>query len=131
MSQDRFVHFRKEVPSYDDIKCLLEDYVSGLALKVDFGKGKSNNKDMEFWSVLLPGVPAFPLKRVKGYKSLPFHNGGPMWPTERWFEVVVSRKGKKVTGIDVITRLADELTVVVAEGLVAICVRCWKAKVDR
>ena len=131
MGLDRFVHFPKKAPSYDDIKHLLEDYVSGLALQIDFGKGRSNNKDTEFWTVQLPGVPTFPFRRVEGFESLNFHSGGTMWPKERWFEVVVTRKGKKVTDIDVITRLADEMTSVIAEGLVTLCVRCWKAKVVR
>lgn len=128
MAQDRFVAFRKQVPSYEDIKCLVEDYVSDLAVEVDFGKGRSKSKSMEFWSVQLPGKPSFPFKRVKGFENMDRES---MNPPERWFEVVVTRKGKKVTDLDVITRLADEVTNVIANGLVALCERCWKAKVSR
>jgi len=129
MAQDRFVFFRKETPSYEDIKCLLEDYVRGLATQVTFEAAPSKDKSMEFWGVLLPGTPTFPFRRVKGFEGL--FGEGKMQPKERWFEVVVTRDKDKVTSLDVITRLADELTGVIADGFVAICVRCWKAKVDR
>lgn len=132
MACDRFVNFPpRKRPSYDDIKCLVEDYVRGLALQVDFTTAMSSDKDLEFWSIQLPGHPSFPFKRVKGFENIHWHDGGKLWPPERWFEVVVSRSGAKVTQIDVITRLADEITSVVAEGLVSLCVRNWKAKVLR
>lgn len=131
MACDRFVHFRKEVPSYDDIKNLLEDYTRGLATQIDFKSVEYTTKSMEGWGVLLPGKPSFPFRRVKGFESMNLHSGGPLWPPERWFEVVVYRKRNKVTDLDVITRLADEMTTVICEGFVSLCVRCWKAKVDR
>lgn len=126
MAQDRFVCFRGEAPSYKDIKCVLEDYLKGLVLKIDFGKGRSKSKETEFWSILLPGKPSFPFKRLMRGRTM-----GAEIHKERWFEVVVSRKGKKVTDIDVITRLSDEITGVIADGFVALCQRYWKAKVTR
>lgn len=131
MACDRFVHFRKDVPSYDDIKNLLEDYTRGLATQIDFKSVEYTTKSMEGWGVLLPGKPSFPFRRVKGFESMNLHSEGPLWPPERWFEVVVYRKRNKVTDLDVITRLADEMTTVICEGFVSLCVRCWKAKVDR
>lgn len=126
MAQDRFLYFRKEVPSYKDIKCVLEDYLKGLALKLDFGKGRSKSKEMEFWSVQLPGKPSFPFKRLMDGATM-----GAEIHDERWFEIVVTRKGDKVPTIDVITRMNDEITGVIAEGFVALCQRYWKASVAR
>jgi len=127
MAQDRFVYWKEERPTRKELKGVLEDFLGGMAVGIKYGtfeSGASKDKDLEFWSILLVGKPSFPFKRLPGFGKGSF--GGQEMHTERWFEVVVAPDS-----IDVITRMSDELTSVIANGFAELCARYWQTKVSR
>jgi hypothetical protein len=107
MSCDRVVRWYPDpelIPTKEDIEAALTGYI---------GEGGKVHWETDRFFVDLPGAPSdpFPL-----YKS----------PHEtRWFEVWIAKDQ-----LDVITRQADEFTMVVAEGFASLCVRRWQGLRD-
>jgi hypothetical protein len=115
MGIDRFVYWKKKLgPSLKETKATLEDYLGGAALSVTIDVVNDPNRII----ALLHGKPSFPFRRNKevgkSREMTEQHD-------ERWLEVYWT-KGS----IDVITRMTDEYTNVVAEGFAALCARFWQ-----
>lgn len=117
MACDRFIHFKKgEVPSKDDVKIVLEDYLGAFMTKNRWEAGR--------WIAQLVGNKSYPFQRL-----LPDSNRALMYaetPKEdRWLEVYID-----TDNIDVITRQADEVTMNIADGFAKLVVRYWKGKLE-
>jgi hypothetical protein len=112
MGVDRFVYWRNEHPTFDEIKMTFEDYLGGACVRM--------HVDGPRITALLSGAPRYPFRRHKGFEkyaeAVEVH-------VERWIEVFVSKNN-----IDVITRQTDEFTNVVAQGFAELCRRCWHGK---
>lgn len=114
MGIDRFVTWKKTRPSLKTVKAVLRDYLGGAATEITDDKHRI--------TALLVGKPSFPFKSIKAqakYREVrEIHD-------ERWIEVYVSKGG-----IDVITRMTDEYTNVLAEGFAVLAARFWGGKRD-
>ncbi len=112
MALDRFVYWGSEVPTKEIIYQTLQCY---LGMAVD-----EISIDDNRMTAVLVGAPSFPFRHIKGYEDFAaaseIHD-------ERWFEVYYDSKY-----VDIITRMADEYTNVVADGFAALCARFWKAR---
>jgi len=98
MALDRFVYWKKKKrPSRKKVKTLVEDFFKGLSLEI-------TEQDNSLY-ILLPGKPHSPWARL-----LP--SIGKEIQKERWIEVYIDTHY-----VDVITRLGDHITNVLAEGL--------------
>lgn len=118
MGIDRFVRWHKNstIPSLEDLKVVLEDYLGEAAKSVEYDK-----EGGRFYAILV-GKPRFPFRRIKD-----FENWAPASEQrdDRFFEVYVDSKY-----IDIITRQTDEFTNVVAQGFADLAARFWKGKKD-
>lgn len=114
MAIDRFIHWRKRRPSKIQIQRVLEDYLGDAMVRLFVDGGRI--------TVLLHGKPSFPFKRLR---EMGKYREGQEAHDERWFEVYCTN-----TNIDVITRMTDEYTNVVAEGFAVLCARFWEGKRD-
>jgi hypothetical protein len=115
MGIDRFVYWReKPGPSMEDIKTVLEDYLGGAAVEVSINQ--------QHITAILVGRPNFPFRRVPDHESMAATSEQ---HEQRWLEVYV---GPKRDHIDIITRMTDEFTNVVAEGFAQLAARFWKGK---
>lgn len=114
MAIDRFVRWKTERPSFEDVQTVLEDFLGDVLVKLDV--------DGKHISAKIVGKPSFPFRRIHGDEFL-----APMTEqhSERWLEVHVDK-----AYVDVITRITDEFTNVVAEGFAALCARRWRGKRD-
>ncbi len=122
MGLDRFVLFKDEKPTLEELKLILEDYLGGLGT-IDYQEG--------CWFVTFPGKPSFPFKR-----SHPDYAwAGASLHDERWFEVHVCSLDQKPEenmgpNVDIITRFQDELVGNIADGFANLLRRFYKAKSD-
>lgn len=116
MSLDRFVRFDKKKPTVDELKHILEDYIKDLG-SISYSSNES------VWFVKLPGKPSFPFKTIYPEMGHQVHE-------ERWFEVWVGALDV-ANNIDVLTRQADELTNVIAEGYAKIVARFFEAEIEK
>lgn len=123
MGLDRYVIFKEEKPTLDQLKLILEDYLGGLGT-IDYKEG--------CWFVNFPGKPSFPFKR-----SHPDHGwAGAGLHDERWFEVYVAsleqEPGEDSFGpcVDIITRFQDEIINNIAAGFATLLKRFYKATSD-
>jgi hypothetical protein len=120
MAIDRFVRWKPRTkdspakPSRNDIRNVLEDYLGDVLLRIDV--------DGPRITALLKGKPSFPFKRIP---EMGKYTEGQEQHDERWLEVYWTN-----TNIDVITRMTDEFTNVVAEGFAALAARFWEGKRD-
>jgi hypothetical protein len=115
MALDRFIYFKQgKAPSLETIRDTLEDYLGGAT------EGVYIDNDRVF--AVLRGKPSFPLKRIP---EMAKYSEASEQHKERWLEVC-----RTSTSIDVITRMTDEYTNVVADGFVALVARFWKGKRD-
>lgn len=112
MGLDRFVYWSKTRPSLPVIRKVLEDYLDAAL--------KELHVDGSLITVLLHGKPSFPFKRIR--KAAKFRGASEAHP-ERWFEAYCT-----YSYVDVITRMTDEYTNVVAEGFAALAARFWKGR---
>ena len=137
MALDRFVNFKDKKPTVRQLKILLEDYLNGAG-EIDYSK--VNQKTLY---VVLPGKPSFPFRRME--PKLKAHQTLFDEVKERWFEVCFvslnqshqikkdkdsGEKYKIGPNIDVITRLADEYTNIVAAGFAELVARYYQAELD-
>lgn len=116
MAFDRFVYFKGErAPSKTSLEEVLTDFCGALATKIEWNEDR--------WYVTLHGHVSHMFQRQPdAYKFYDDRN-----PPERWFEVWVKvrRRDKKVTSMDVITRMADEATNALAEAFTERCAVFW------
>lgn len=124
MACDRFVYWvrddvNEKTPTREQIQLVLEDYVRGLAVSVEW------NADQRRFYVLLPGMGSMPLARVSDWPLMAGMNKEQQ-ETERWFEVYV----EDGDNIDVITRRADEITNNIASGFAKLCARFWRGRLE-
>lgn len=109
MACDRFIKFEKAVPE-DQLRMILEDYAAGTVTK---------NGDRFF--LTLVGKPSFPFKRI-------FPGQDRINQTERWIEIWFDPDDNKT--IDVLTRMADEYTNNVAEGIARMLAGFFEGELD-
>ena len=114
MGIDRFVYWNKRRPTKLEIQHTLEDYLGDVLLRIDIDGARI--------TALLKGKPRFPFRRIEEMGS---YTEGQEQHDERWIEVYWTNKS-----IDVITRMTDEFTNVVAEGFAALAARFWEGKRD-
>lgn len=122
MGLDRFVLFKGEKPTLEQLRLILEDYLGGLGT-IDYQDG--------CWFVSFPGKPSFPFKR--SHPDYAYMGGG--LNNERWFEVYIGsldqEKGENMgPNVDIITRMQDELTNNIAAGFAKLLRRFYKAESD-
>jgi len=113
MARDRFVYWLAGAPSIHDIQHALEDYL---------GEAGSIAADGFRFVAWLSGTTSHPLRRITpdDTRVAMFAD---LSKQPRAFEVCVADDH-----IDVITRLGDEYTNVVAEGFAALAARYWKGR---
>lgn len=111
MGRDRFVYWKDQKPTREEVITVLEDYLGGVGSIVD-------DKDRLFAN--LPGKGTHPLARIKDAK-IPedIHR------VERWFEIYIDPEY-----IDIITRQHDQFTNYVADGFVEVMARWWNGRVE-
>lgn len=114
MAFDRFIYWTDLIPSKKDIELVLVNFF-GDAAEVKWNKDR--------WFVTLKGETSVALKDVCKYAA-EFHNE--LMSDTRWIEVWWS-EGRC---IDIITRMQDDYTNCLAEGLEAVIKRHWRAKND-
>ena len=114
MPLDRFVYWKKEIPTKGQIQFALEDYVRDLAIEVKW--------DRDRFFVTLPGTCTHPLARLSDWSGV---RAMAEEKRERWFEVYVAEDN-----IDVMTRQMDEVTDNIAEGFAKLCARFWEGKLE-
>lgn len=112
MGIDRFVYWNKRRPTKLEIQQVLEDYL-GTVLTNIYVEGPRI-------TVLLQGKPRFPFRRIAEMAS---YTEAQEQHDRRAIEVYWTNKS-----IDVITRMTDEFTNVVAEGFAALAARFWEGK---
>jgi hypothetical protein len=113
MGRDRFVYWLADAPSIHDIQHVLEDYL---------GEAGNVSADGFRFAAWLAGAPSHPCRRTAPHDTrvLAFAE---MAEDTRAFEVLVADDH-----IDVITRMGDEYTNVVADGFAALAARYWKGR---
>jgi hypothetical protein len=123
MARDRFVRWPDgKRPQNDVIQKALEDYVRGLA-EVEWVKDR--------WYVTLPGAPSWSFQRVgpaeayqrAGWLELAKESNGS--PRNRWIEVWPGDDC-----IDVMTRLMDDITNIIADGFATLMGRGFNGQVE-
>lgn len=114
MARDSFIWFKERVPTLEELKFILEDYLQGFGAEIKC--------DEDRWFVKLPGTPSFPFARVCPMIT--------SFPEDRWFEVYVASLEEEDKCIDIITRMQDELTNNIATGYYNIICRYYEAEGD-
>lgn len=111
MALDRFVYWKERCPTFQEVQHVLEDFFNGAA---------EVRRSTDRWICTLPGAPQSPLHRVDRLlvEAPDAHADG-----ERWIEVFMHEDS-----LDIITRMADEYTNALAEGLARIFARYWQGK---
>lgn len=115
MALDRFVYFgSKRKPKKDEIESVLRNFFGEDAAKIEWSETR--------WLILLPGKGTFPYEGI-------VDEHGPVKDhikerRERWIEVYPGNP------LDVITRMQDEYTNVLAAGLAEVFARFWEGKID-
>lgn len=126
MALDRFVYFEKEVPTREQVTIILEDYLHGL------GEIDRDDKDRVF--VKIPGAYSSPFRRINERAARDqkvFGPGGDLEDPGRWFEVFFDLNDEGGKNIDVITRMADEVTNVIAEGFAKLIARYFQGRLEQ
>jgi hypothetical protein len=117
MACDRFVYFRKDVPSRERVQKILENFFGGCGTL----SGSSNHPS--WWTIVLPGKPTSP------FEGLPDGHRHPTFGNEtRWIEVILQVEGG--ASLNVLTRVQDEFTNAIADGLARAFARFYQGKLD-
>jgi hypothetical protein len=114
MGHDRFMYFEERKPTPGEVERVLGNFFNGV------GELKQDGRR---WTVLLPGQPRAALQGIDGARPLPVRDD------ERWLEVFHDQEHAPPY-IDVITREQDEFVSVLADGLVALLARFFKARIE-
>ncbi len=125
MALDRFVYWKDERPTDEQLKMIVEDFFGGAGT---LGDNYMKADGRPWWIVSLPGAPSHPLRRAFGLgKDMPTvtEENDERDPVgkERWIEVYVA-----ANYIDVMTRQMDHYTHCLAEGLANILCKAFKGE---
>lgn len=117
MARDTFVYWdqRHPRPTKQEIQHVLEDYVRGLATTVVWERDR--------WYVTLPGESSWSFQR-SGPATIAQRTSW-LESSTRWFEVWIGDDN-----IDVITRMADDVTNVIAHGFASLMARGFDGRID-
>ena len=122
MSTDRTIRCTGKKPSRGEVKKLLHDFFNGAHDGIKW--------DRDRFFVRLPGKARDALAGVDatvGMRESCREGAGAVLPSERWIEVWVN----PVDGsFDVITRMADDYTCALADGITAIIARYWGCAIE-
>ena len=110
MAQDRFISFEGKRPKKKEVESVTRHYFDEAAETIEW-KGKS-------LIVKLIGKNSFPFADLEPDLMPNLRSDG------RWIEVCT------VGSLDIITRLQDDYTCHLADGLAEIFARYWKGEVD-
>lgn len=110
MGRDRFVYWNRSAPTLANVLSVFEDYLSNAALKVEVVD------DCRIVAILV-GKPSYPFRREPNNEK---YRAGQESHDERWIEVFCAK-----TNIDVITRMTDTFTNIVADGFAALAAQYW------
>jgi hypothetical protein len=113
MARDRFVYWLAEAPSIHDIQRALEDYLGAA------GDIAADGFRFVAW---LTGTSSHPMRRILPHDTR-VRAFAEQASQTRAFEVIVADDH-----LDVITRMGDEYTNVVAEGFAAFAARYWRGR---
>jgi hypothetical protein len=116
LSSDRFVYWKEETPSREQIQLVLEDYVRDLAESVKW--------EQDRFFVKLPGMCSNPAARVTDNDTLR-RVAEEDRKNERWIEVWMDKKC-----LDVITRRGDWITNSIADTFAKICAQFWNGRLE-
>lgn len=114
MTSTRYVYWQDEAPTPKEIRQVLEDYVRGIDESVHWTHDR--------FIVTLRGKHSYPFARVGPATDAQRAAAREQELEERVFEVVYD-----AGGLDIITRGADEITKVIANGFAKLCARGWEA----
>ena len=110
MALDRFVHFGKRKPKKADVESVLRNFFGDGAQKIEWNGDR--------FTILLHGAETFPFADLEPDLTPRLRRD------ERWIEVCPGNP------LDVITRLGDEYTNVLAAGIAEMFARYWEGEVD-
>lgn len=110
MARDRFINWNRSTPTLANVLSVFEDYLGGAALKVEVVD------DFRIIAILA-GKPRYPFRREPSNEK---YRAGQESHDERWIEVYWAK-----TNIDVITRMTDTFTNIVADGFAALAAQYW------
>lgn len=113
MACDRFVYWNERKPTKEEIQLVLEDFFGPVA-KVEW------HEDQNRFYATIVGEKSPPFRRIKD--AHPFVDTE---VSERWIEVYVDDDN-----IDVMTRMQDELTNVLAAGVAKMFARYWEGRLE-
>lgn len=113
MPSDRFIRFKENRPTQEQIRYVVEDYFHGISTKIDWSGDR--------FFVDLHGDPSHPLRRI-----VPKFPEGFLHES-RMIEIFVS---KSCDTIDVMTRCQDRITCVIADGFVRVVANYWDGEVE-
>lgn len=117
MSQDRVIHWpastRGMLPTPMQLGTLCRDYATGIGTVERAG---------DRWHIRLPGECTAALRHLSARAGRPFEPGEP-----RTIEVWTGVTGDRVV-VYVTTRMQDDITNAIAEGLAAIIARHWRGE---
>jgi hypothetical protein len=122
MPADRYVHFKDESPTNEEVRMLLEDYFSGLA------EVKWSSDAHRFFCTVV-GDAKWAVNRIferRKWKPKPTETFDEPF-NKRVIEVYLDTQGKYV---DVMTRFSDEITAGMAERLAELFAVLWKGRRD-
>lgn len=126
MGADRFVYWNEQKPTWEEIRMVTEDYLGDMLETIETDENKSEPRAL---FVTLTGRWSHPLRRmaeatdaVKQFASEPREPG---WEG-RYLEV-----WQHVDGVNVETRMQDEITCRIADGLAGVFARFWEGRLDR
>jgi len=123
MASDRFIYFDAERPTNEQVGWVIEDYFGKAAVSIEWSERTSR------WEVLLPGNKSVACRRVAP-ETVWAQCANELSTEERFIEVFFTERGADEQ-LSVTTRLADEYTDTVADGLATLLARYWGGKVQR
>jgi len=123
MASDRFIHFEAKRPTHEQVGWVIEDYLGVAAVSIVWHERSSR------WVVLLPGTKSVACRRVAP-ESAWARCADDLSEENRVIEVFFTERGADEQ-LSVITRLQDEYTDTVADGLATLLARYWGGKVQR
>jgi len=109
MALDRFVYWKGELPTKEQLEKTVFDYAKGI---------NPNEAPLwlrDRWIIPLLGAPSYVSNKARA----------DAWTDERWIEIWPDDHC-----VDVITRLADDITNAIAEGLAKLLTRMFDGRYE-
>lgn len=110
MACDRFVCWAEVKPTKNEAESIIKNYLDEAATEIKWDKDR--------FFVTLVGKPSFPFKDI-------ITSDPSVFSETRWLEVYLAQDN-----LDVITRMGDEYTNTVADGLANLFVRLYDAALE-